>query len=66
MPTELSNATVDGISRKAFEQAIKRTGLTFPEGKMTHILRNTSTSYLMNGCNIQVLKKSSTILTLKK
>ncbi len=44
--------------RKAFAQAIKRTGLTFPEGQMTHILRHTFAShFMMNGGNILVLKQ---------
>jgi integrase len=44
--------------RRSFEQAIKRTGLEFPEGQMTHILRHTFAShFMMNGGNILVLKQ---------
>lgn len=43
--------------RKSFEQAIKRTGLNFPERQMTHILRHTFAShFMMNGGNILVLR----------
>ncbi|WP_351089957.1 tyrosine-type recombinase/integrase, partial [Shewanella sp. S1-49-MNA-CIBAN-0167] len=44
--------------RRSFERAIKRTGLIFPEGQMTHILRHTFAShFMMNGGNILVLKQ---------
>ena len=44
--------------RKAFERAIKRTKLQFPDGQMTHILRHTFAShFMMNGGNILVLKQ---------
>lgn len=45
-------------SRKAFERAIGRTKLQFPDGQMTHILRHTFASHFMsNGGNILVLQK---------
>jgi integrase len=44
--------------RRSFERAIKRTGLVFPEGQMTHILRHTFAShFMMNGGNILVLRQ---------
>uniref|UniRef100_UPI000A99CC79 tyrosine-type recombinase/integrase n=1 Tax=Shewanella marina TaxID=487319 RepID=UPI000A99CC79 len=44
--------------RKAFQRAIKRTKLEFPEGQMTHILRHTFAShFMMNGGNILVLQR---------
>lgn len=53
-----SRGSLFSSCRKAFAQAIKRTGLTFPEGQMTHILRHTFAShFMMNGGNILVLKQ---------
>ncbi|PKG74829.1 integrase [Shewanella sp. GutCb] len=44
--------------RRSFEQAIKRTGLEFPDRQMTHILRHTFAShFMMNGGNILVLRQ---------
>lgn len=43
--------------RKAFERALKRTGIQLPEGQATHVLRHTFAShFMMNGGNILVLK----------
>ncbi len=44
--------------RKAFERAIKRSGIDLPEGQCTHVLRHTFAShFMMNGGNILVLKE---------
>jgi integrase len=43
--------------RKAFERAVKRSGVELPEGQCTHVLRHTFAShFMMNGGNILVLK----------
>lgn len=43
--------------RKGFEEAIKRAGITLPDGQMTHVLRHTFASHFMiNDGNILKLK----------
>lgn len=43
--------------RKAFERAVKRAGITLPDGQCTHVLRHTFAShFMMNGGNILVLR----------
>jgi len=44
--------------RKAFERAVKRAGISLPDGQCTHVLRHTFAShFMMNGGNILVLKE---------
>ncbi|MCS6101379.1 MULTISPECIES: phage integrase [Shewanella] len=51
------NGPLFSVPRHDFASAVKRAGLTFPKGQMTHILRHTFAShFMMNGGNIIVLR----------